>query len=167
MLSTDDVAHELLDDPEVRAQLVERLGEEVASGGHVDRGAVARAVFDDPEEREWLEGVLWPRVGGRIAGWREELARAEPSPTAAVVEVPLLFEAGMEEAFDATVVIVAEDRTREARAAERGHAALESRTARQLSQSEKAERADFVIENDGDLTDLQAKLERLLSTIRR
>ena len=44
--------------------------------GSVDRAAVARIVFDRPEEREWLQGVLWPRVGARVAEWRAELDRA-------------------------------------------------------------------------------------------
>lgn len=134
----------------------------------MDRDAVARAVFERPGDRSWLEeGVLWPRVGERIAAWREELARHDPPPPAAVVEVPLLFEARMEAAFDATVAVVADQATRERRAADRGHAALESRTARQLPQAEKAERADFVIDNGGDIAELEARLSDLLAKIRR
>lgn len=165
-LSTDVVVHELLaEDREVRDLLVERLGPEVAPGGVVDRATVAGAVFERPRDREWLEGVLWPRVGARIAGWRGELAARRPPPAAAVVEVPLLFEAGMESAFDATIAVVADDDVREQRAASRGHAGLELRTARQLDQAEKAERADHVVQNDGDLRHLEKTLSRVLATI--
>ena len=164
-LSTDAVVHELLATDELRDLLVERLGPSVAPCGRLDRGAIAADVFDNPEERAWLEGILWPRVGQRVAAWREELAGREPPPRAAVVEAPLLFEAGMADAFDATIAIVADDAIRARRAAARGHRALERRTARQLEQGEKARRADFVVRNDGDLADLERNLARLLATI--
>src|SRR5919202_2335717 len=96
-LSTDAVTHELLTTGEVRDMLIERFGDRVAPGGEVDRGAVADVVFGDPDQRKWLEGVLWPKVGERIWAWRQELERAESPPRAAVVEVPLLFESGMEQ----------------------------------------------------------------------
>jgi dephospho-CoA kinase len=82
-----------------------------------------------------------------------------------VVEVPLLFEAGMEKGFDATVAIVAADRLREVRAAARGQAGVESREGRQLSQEEKAERADYVVVNDGDLADLESKMSDVLDAV--
>ncbi|HLL85713.1 MAG TPA: dephospho-CoA kinase [Thermoleophilaceae bacterium] len=166
-ISSDDVVHELLASEEVRDLLVERFGERVAPGGAVDRSAVAELVFADPEEGAWLEGELWPRVGRRIAAWREQLASADEPPRAAVVEVPLLFEAEMEEGFDATVAIVARDRVREQRAAERGHAGAESRASRQLPQKEKAKRADHVVENDGDLADLERRLAAVLDAVTR
>ena len=164
-ISSDDVVHELLASGEVRDLLVERFGERVAPEGEVDRSAVADVVFADPEQREWLEGELWPRVGQRIADWRAGLARREPPPRAAVVEVPLLFEAGMQHGFDATVAIVAPDAVRGERAAERRHSGVESRASRQLTQEEKAERADHVVENDGDLGDLERTLSGVLDAV--
>ena len=164
-LSTDAVVHELLEGDEVRALMVERFGERVAPNGRIDRNAVATVVFEDPDERRWLEGVLWPRVGERVARWRDEVARREPQPRAAVVEVPLLFEAGMDGVFDHTIAVVADEQVREQRAAARGHAGVESRAAAQLSQPEKAERAEFVVENDGDLAELERKLSALLENI--
>ena len=164
-LSTDAVVHELLATDEVRDIVVERLGADVAPEGAIDRGAVAAAVFDRPDERAWLEGALWPRVGAAIARWREELARRDAPPPAAVVEVPLLFESGMESAFDATVAVVADEELRAERAGERGHAALDSRASRQLDQEEKARRATFVVRNDGSLADLELELSRLLANM--
>lgn len=152
--------HDLLATPEVAALLVERLGPGVAPGGAVDRRAVADRVFADPEAREWLEGLLWPRVEERIGAWREELAREGSPPSVAVVEVPLLFEAGMERLFDATLAVVS-DRGSE-RAAARGHAGVDARAARQLGQDEKAARADHVVRNDGSLRDLERELSALL-----
>jgi dephospho-CoA kinase len=162
-LSTDAVVHDLLASDEVRDLLVERFGDRVAPDGGIDRNVVATVVFENPDERQWLEGVLWPRVGERMAAWREEALRRKPR--ALVVEVPLLFESGMEAAFDHTIAVVADEQVREERAAARGHAGLESRTARQLSQKEKAERAEYVVENDGDLAQLERKLSSLLENI--
>jgi dephospho-CoA kinase len=164
-LSSDDVVHELLTSGEVRDMLVERFGDSVAPDGEIDRGAVAEVVFGDPEQREWLEGLLWPRVGERIASWREEVEHADPQPRAAVVEVPLLFEAGMEAAFDTTIAVVANEEIRSDRAAARGHRGVESRTSRQLSQDEKARRADVVVRNDGTLEELEQALSSALATM--
>jgi dephospho-CoA kinase len=164
-LSTDAVVHELLQDPEVRDVVVERFGPDVAPGGEVDRSLVAERVFQDDDARAWLEGILWPRVGERMVAWKQELDAAEPPPAAAVVEVPLLFESGMEAAFDHTLAVVAEEEVRERRAAERGDAAVASRTGRQLPQKEKAERAEFVVRNNGSLDELKQALSRVLATI--
>jgi dephospho-CoA kinase len=164
-LSTDAVVRELLQTDELRDALVERLGEDVAPGGSIDRSAVAAKVFDDPEQREWLEGQLWPRVGQRVWEWRQEQEAREPRPKAAVVEVPLLFESGMDKAFDSTIAVVADEAVRNERAEARGHVGVASRTSRQLSQEEKAQRADFVIENDGTLEELEGKMSRLLERI--
>ncbi len=165
MLSTDQVVHDLYDDDEVRAAVSRRFGSEVAPGGVVDRPALARRAFATPEDRAWLEGLLWPRVGAKIAAWRDELETRRPIPCAAVVEVPLLFEAGMEGAFDATVAIVADEQLRSDRAGARGHHALEERSARQLSQQDKAMRATYAVVNDGTVEQLEDKLSDVLENL--
>ena len=164
-LSTDAVVHELLTSADVRDELVARWGEVVGPDGAVDRAAVARVVFERPEEREWLQGVLWPRVGQRMVVWRAELGDADPPPRAAVVEVPLLFESGMESVFDKTVAVIADEDVRAERAGARGHEGLEGRTSAQLSQQEKSQRADFTIRNDGTLQELEGKLSELLDSL--
>lgn len=164
-LSTDAVVHELLSGRELRDQLVERLGPEVAPDGALDRARVAERVFGDEEARQWLEGLLWPRVGERMAAWKAEVDAADPPPRAAVVEVPLLFEAGMESVFDRTVAVIADEGLREERAAARRHAQVASREGRQLSQEEKAGRADFTVRNDGSLEELRQALSSVLETM--
>jgi dephospho-CoA kinase len=122
---------------------------------------VAERVFGDDEATAWLEGVLWPGVGERVAEWRASL----PDDQVAVVEVPLLFESGMESVFDRTIAVVAEETTREERAGARGHAAVAERAGRQLSQQEKAQRADFTVRNDGSLDELKQTLSRVLAKL--
>jgi dephospho-CoA kinase len=161
-LSTDQVTHELLADPEVRGALVERWGEAVTANGEVDRGKVAEIVFADGGELAWLESQLHPRVGAHVIGWRNRLS---PATEVAVVEVPLLFEAAMEDAFDATVAVVAADELREGRLRERGQAGLAGREDRQLDQDEKANRADHVVRNDGTLEDLERAIGEVLAEL--
>jgi dephospho-CoA kinase len=104
-------------------------------------------------------------VGERIARWREQLEAASPPPRAAVVEVPLLFESGMEGAFDATIAVIADEELRGERAGARGHEALAERGARQLSQQEKAQRATYVVVNDGSVDELERKLSAILEML--
>lgn len=164
-LSTDAVVHDLLESDELRELVVARLGDGVARDGSLDRSLIAERVFGDDEARAWLEGELWPRVGASVAAWRRAVEALEPRPRAAVVEVPLLFEAGMEPAFDATIAVVADEAVRAERAGARGHAALAERTGRQLTQEEKAQRADFAVRNDGTLEELREKLSQVLATL--
>jgi len=165
-LSADAVVHELLGGEEVRDAIVERIGPEVlGADGAVDRRAVAAHVFEHAEDRAWLEGMLWPRVGARIVEWRAGVDAGDERPPAAVVEVPLLFEAGMEGVFDTTIAVVADEPLRAERAQSRGHTAVAERTARQLSQDEKAARAGHVVRNDGTREELKAELSRALATI--
>jgi dephospho-CoA kinase len=166
VLSSDAVVHELYArDRALREAVVERWGPDVAPGGVVDRAAVAEHAFASAAERSWLEGVVWPLVGARVAEWltdaRAERAGGVPAPRAAIVEVPLLFEAGLEGIYDATIAIVSDEQVRAERAAARGHALVDERAARQLSQQEKAGRATYVVHNDGS----EQELERALSAV--
>lgn len=161
-LSTDQVAHDLLDDEQVRRALVERWGEDVAPGGSVDRNRVGEIVFENREELIWLESVVHPRVGAHLLEWRQNLG---PEVEIAVVEVPLLFEAAMEDAFDATLAVVADDEIRDARLRERGQPGLAGREARQLDQAEKERRADHVIRNDASLEELESEVNELISEL--
>jgi dephospho-CoA kinase len=161
-LSTDRVTHELLGDDEVRAALIEHWGDRVAPNGTVDRNRVGEIVFDDPDELAWLESVLHPRVGVHVFQWRENL---DSEIGVAVVEVPLLFEAAMEDVFDATVAVVASDPIREERLRERGQAGLEGREERQLDQAEKERRADYIIRNEGSIGELESVVKEVMDRI--
>jgi dephospho-CoA kinase len=161
-LSTDRVAHDLLEDDEVRAALVDRWGAEIAPAGQVDREKVSEIVFNDRDELAWLESVTHPRVGAHVLEWRHGHGA---DVEVAVVEVPLLFEAAMEDAFDATVAVVADDAIRDARLRERGQGGLEGREGRQLDQAEKERLADHVIRNDASLEELESEVRRLIDEL--
>lgn len=163
-ISSDVVVHELLDSEPLLGRLTERWGDEIAPQGRVDRAKIGEIVFADPEQLKWLEGQIHPLVGERIGAW---LASLGDDTGVAVVEVPLLFEGEMAPVFDTTVAVVTADEVRRARAEARGHTLVGEREARQLSQDEKAARAEHVIENDGTLEDLEQRLSALIAKLER
>jgi len=165
--SSDAVVHELYEGATLRDAVIARWGEEVAPGGAIDRAEVARRAFADEDGRAWLEATVWPLVGERMGTWLAQARALEPAPRAIVIEVPLLFEAGMEGAYDATIAVVAAEELREQRAASRGHALTAERAARQLSQEEKAARATYVVTNDGSVEDLERVLSAVLDKLGR
>jgi len=167
VISSDAVVHELYEGEQLREAAIERWGAEVAPGGVIDRAAVAERAFASGADGAWLEGVVWPLVGARVAAWLEQVRAAAPPPRAAIVEVPLLFEAGLEGLYDATIAVVAEEPVRRRRAAGRGHALTDERGARQLPQEEKASRATFVVRNDGSEGDLERELSAVLAKLDR
>jgi dephospho-CoA kinase len=165
VISSDAVVHELYESRLLRDAVIEHFGPEVAPEGVVDRSEIARRAFASARERAWLEGQVWPLVGARVAQWLERARARRPAPNAAVVEVPLLFEAGLDQLYDATIAVIAEESVRERRAAQRGHALADERAARQLSQQEKARRATFVVRNDGSEADLERELSAVLDKL--
>jgi dephospho-CoA kinase len=167
-LSTDRVVHELYALPDVRDAVVDRFGPEVldeSSPPAIDRGALAGKAFATEEGRRWLEELLWPRVGARMMAWRHDQEHADPPPRALVVEVPLLFESGLDRGYDATIAVIAAEPVRHRRASGRGHQALDERTARQLTQEEKSQRATYTVANDGTEDELAGKLSAILDTL--
>jgi dephospho-CoA kinase len=153
-VSSDEIVHHLLaTDDGVRTALVERLGDEIlGSDGRPDRARIARRVFGDRKELEWLEALLHPLVSREYLQWREQLARLDDPPRVCVTEVPLLFEVGAEERFDSVVVITAPKALRE----QRRRVARDDRDSRLLPDREKVRRADFHYVNTGTFEELGA-----------
>lgn len=152
---------------------LERVVREFGTGvlgpdGELDRGALRRLVFADPGARARLEAIVHPEVARLRA---EEEARAEREGVAVVVnDIPLLFEVGLEGAFDLVVLVDAPTEVRLARLVEqRG---LEEGEARrmieaQLPATEKRGRSDYVIENAGTVAELEARALEVWRAIER
>jgi dephospho-CoA kinase len=165
VLSADAVVHDLYETDAVRDAVRERFGSEVFDGARVDRAAIARRAFASDADRAWLERLLWPLVAARVEEFRAVVGRRDPPPRAAVVEAPLLFEAGSEQRYAATVAVVAADALRAQRIAARDQAELARREQRQLSQDEKARRSAYVVTNDGSRAELREQLRAVLAEI--
>jgi dephospho-CoA kinase len=163
-ISSDDIVHRLLrEDDDVRAALLERFGTGILDdAGQVDRAAISRIVFDDREALAWLEALLHPRVVTEYLAWREALAGLPDPPAVSATEVPLLYEVGGHERFDAVVAITAPEELRRERSRVNSP---EQRESRLIPDEEKAARADFSYVNDGtrqQLDDFVAETIRAL-----
>ncbi|MGA3362361.1 MAG: dephospho-CoA kinase [Solirubrobacteraceae bacterium] len=165
VLSADAVVHELYEEEAVAAAVRARFGGEVFDGDAVDRRMLAKRVFDSDEHRRWLEQLLWPRVGERIEAFRAQASARVPPPPAVVVEAPLLFEAGSQSRYDATIAVVADDDLRAQRLAGRDQQRLLEREALQLPQVEKARLATHVVVNDGSVAELREQLAAVLAAV--
>jgi dephospho-CoA kinase len=153
-VSSDQIVHRLLrEDADVHKAMVERFGEGILDqANQIDRRAVADIVFPDPEALDWLEGLLHPVVVREYLEWREQLGRLPNPPAVSVTEVPLLYEVGGQERFDAVVVVTAPAEVRAARS----RVPSELREPRLIPDEEKAAKADYVYVNDGSLEELDA-----------
>jgi dephospho-CoA kinase len=153
-VSSDEIVHHLLaEDEDVKRAIVERLGEGVLGpDGRPDRGRIAKAVFRDRDELDWLEQLLHPLVSREYLRWRDQLAALASPPDVCVTEVPLLYEVGGETRFDKVLVITAPTQLREARR----RVPRDDRDARLLPDREKVERADYHYVNTGTFEDLDA-----------
>jgi dephospho-CoA kinase len=154
VVSSDQIVHRLLrEDSGVREALLDRFGEGILDqANQIDRRAVADIVFPDPEALDWLEALLHPLVVREYLEWREQLGRLPNPPAVCVTEVPLLYEVGGQERFDAVVVVTAPAEVRAARS----RVPSELREPRLIPDEEKAAKADYVYVNDGSLEELDA-----------
>jgi dephospho-CoA kinase len=159
-LDADQVVRdELLPDPEVAAAIRARLGDDVfGPDGRIRRDRVAEKVFADSAALAWLEDLLHPRL---LARWQAVFAAAEG--VAFIVEVPLLFEKGLENWFDSVVCVTTDSATQLRRLEQRGISPdlSRQRLVKQLPLARKCELADFVLLNDGSPEFLREQVNAL------
>jgi dephospho-CoA kinase len=153
-VSSDEIVHRLLrEDPVVGKTLVERFGDGILDeAGQIDRSAIAEIVFADREALDWLESLLHPLVVQEYLEWREQLAALPNPPPLTATEVPLLYEVGGQDRFDAVVVVTAPPKVR----AGRTEVEAEEREQRLLPDTVKVAQADFAYVNEGSIEDLDA-----------
>ncbi|BET69587.1 dephospho-CoA kinase [Opitutales bacterium ASA1] len=161
-VDSDEIVRELLrSDGDTLAEIRATFGEGVFDGsGGIDRRKMAAVVFPDPDALRRLEAILHPRVR---RAWKTACAARPPREW--VVEIPLLFEKGLEKEVDFTVCVASDPGVQAQRLASRGLSPQEvsQRVARQLPLAQKIERADFVVTNNGSLTFLRNQVVRLTS----
>lgn len=164
---SDAESREVINQDEVRRTLVEWWGPEVLGpDGLVDRRRVAQVVFEDPEQRTRLEGLIHPRLKVRRDAMMRE-ARGQ-GRRVFVIDAPLLLEAGLDRECDIVIFVDAPRETRLARVkANRGwdEAELDRREKAQLPLEEKRRRADEVLVNDAGPEGLAAKVRVLLDRL--
>lgn len=146
------------------AQIVARFGNRVLIDGRLDRAALAKIVFADPQVRQELESIIHPAVRRRAA----ELEAAAPSRSIVVHVIPLLVETGQAANFDVVVVVDVGSETQLDRLLARAELSAEEARSRIAAQANRAQRlaaADVVLDNNGSLVDLHAQLDDLWSNL--
>lgn len=167
VIDSDKLAHEALDDEQVKSRITERFGRQVLSAtGEVDRQALAQIVFGDAAELNMLEQFIHPFVRRERIRLRQMYQR-EPAVLAIVEDCPLLLEKQLGEECDVTIFVQADRATRLRRVAKRGwtESELAKREKNQLGLDNKAKYADYVIVNDADEAHCLAQVKSALSKI--
>lgn len=178
--SADDIVHQLLSSVRIKAgkfvgpqdhfgnKLIELLGQDVIIDDQLDRYQIAKKVFKNPKLLEALEKIIHPEVRLEINKRYQQVIQSEKAPLF-VVEIPLLFESGMKHDFNYTVAVVADEKTCKERFLQHPSydvAEYEKRSARQMNMNDKADLADFVIDNSGSLKELREAVKSLYNQLK-
>ncbi len=166
VLDADTLARQLSEtDPVIISGIKKEFGGNLYdAGGHLQRKTLAAIVFNDRKQLEKLNGIIHPRVINAVERQLEELQ--QKGEKIAVVEAALHYEVHWNEAMDVMVVVSAPMAKRLAWVMQRDgvdEAAVHRRMANQIPLEEKVKRADYVIENNGDLTTLDAEVAQLIN----
>ena len=162
VIDADNVAHQVLD--EQHQTIAKQFGEEFVKEGKVDRRSLGSIIFEDQEKRKRLEALLHPLIYARIAEKSMLLdRRAEPY----IVDIPLFFEGGRY-AIENVIVVYAKKEQQLKRLMQRESYSEEealSRINAQIDIEEKRKNATYVIDNSGDLKQLQYETARIREEI--
>ena len=164
VLDTDKVAHELLNVDNTKLYS-EFKGYDVFENGEFSREKLGKLVFADKEIKQKLENILHPQIREKI----KEFFKQNPSEKYLFVGIPLLFEANMTDLFDKIIFIQADDDIRLKRLLHRNGYSVDYAKARlnsQMRQEEKAQKSDYVINNNGSIEELYKNIFKLLEQIR-
>jgi len=165
VISADTLGHEALESPAVQKKLTAEFGESIIRIGNIDRQVLGNIVFDDADKTARLNTITHPYIISRI---RRMLETQKES--LAIYEIPLLFEAGMENLFDIIVIVWANENVRVERLKMRrgmNEGKISYIMAQQYSQEAAKARADYVIVNNGSLEELEEKLGELYATLKQ
>ena len=172
IVDADAIAHELYrPGEEVYQELVNHFGQEIIKvSGDLDRARLASIVFDGGRVEE-LNKIVHPAVIKRQEQWMREVGEKDPYAVA-MVEAALIFEAGVKERFDKIIVVTCNAAQKISRFAQRtgmpealARADVERRNKAQISDEEKARRADYVIDNSASQDETGHQVHRIYAEL--
>jgi dephospho-CoA kinase len=170
VLSADQMAREVVEPGQpVYKKILRLFGPEIClTDGQLNRNKLGKIVFADPKQRRKLEQIIHPEVQVRLQTACTVLRKQ--GRAVAFVEVPLLFETGMENFFDVIWVVTVSPATQLQRLLERERERLtreeaEQRIMAQLPLSEKSARADLILDNDRELSQLWEQVRNAVKKI--
>lgn len=160
VVSADEIVHRLLNlsyNANLGQKIISLLGPDIVIDHQINRSQIAKKVFNHPELLQALENLLHPAVREEMEKLYQVVKKDRLAPLF-VAEIPLLYETGAERFFDYTIVVQADEsacKERFQKLTGYENAEYERRMARQMQTSEKARRADYVINNNGTLDDMR------------
>jgi len=168
VVSADELAREVVaPGGETLRLLVQRFGPTILrEDGALDRAALGKRVFSDPQLRLELNRITHPAIA-RLAEERLEALKRQGIPLI-LYEAPLLFEAGAEGRVDVVIVVTASEAVQRQRLMARDgfdEAEAQARISAQLPQAEKVRRADFVVDNSGTLDQVSEQVNSLYARL--
>jgi len=170
VLYADTIARNLIDtDEQIRRSVRRLFGDGIYLDSGLDRKEVAKRIFADEDLQKKLNAIVHPVVLNAIDGELRS-ARGRGEEHIVMVEAALMFESGADRMLDYTVLIDAEQEHRVSRVVQRDHSnrtEVMQRIKAQLPVSEKARRADFIIQNNGTRDELTRKCEFIYNVLCR
>ena len=165
-IDTDKIVHELLSQDKNIIEKVNNIFNTDVKDieGKIDRKKVGDIVFNDKKKLEQLEKILHPEVKKIV----NKLFQEHEKERIIAVSVPQLYETGWEVYFDYVLLIIADDKIRIERLLKRNNLtkeAVQKRLAVQISQGEKIKKADFVIDNSGNIENTRLQLKQILEEL--
>lgn len=168
VIDADAIAHEVLDEADVLAKLIDRWGADVLDAAAlVDRIRVAERVFDSPLELEFLNGLIHPRVLKRFEAFIEAY-QTDLEVAGIVLDMPLLMEVGWEKKCDFLVFVDCSEEKRRERIAKNAKIDIEQLKKRenfQISLDKKKQKAHYVVHNSSDKSNMAEQVARIFSNI--
>lgn len=168
VISADAIVHEQLNPlTTLGKQVIQLLGKDIVDGSQINRSKIAQKVFHDTKLLREVEKITHPIVKEEIES-RYNAIKNQSEYTLFVAEVPLLYEAGWTSMFDAIIAIVADQASCQKRFMQQTGYQQEEyfrRMSTQMDPKEKAQRADYVIENNGSLEDLKEQVYQIFSRL--
>jgi dephospho-CoA kinase len=168
VIDADEIAHNLLDEKDIRAKVLRIFGKEILDGkGRVDRSELANRVFGDHEKLAKLVGILHPLVLAQAEQLMDEYSKSNEYK-AIVLDIPLLVEIGWEKRCDYLIFIDCDPPVRLERAKKKGFFEadeLKIRENLQISLDKKRRIADNVVDNNSDLSGLSRQIAEIFSSI--
>ena len=168
VVSADAIVHQLLSsNTNLGQEVVDLLGDDILVNNQIDRAKVAKLVFKEPKLLEELEEILHPRVYEEIEN-EYRIWQSQKKGSLFIAEVPLLYETEGEKLFDCVISVIAKREVSLKRFLETtdyDEEDFESRMREQMALQEKALKANYVIMNDGDLTELNEIVTELFNEL--
>lgn len=165
IIDSDKIAHELLSEKEIIKKIVNHFGETILIDEKINRAQLAKLIFNNQEALDLLNSIMHPLVKAKISLLLLELKDEE----IVFVDVPLLYEAHMENDFWRIIVVYISEELQIKRLMKRDNISRDYaklKISRQLAMDEKSKRADFIINNEGDIQKTKLQVNELIRRLK-